>query len=318
MEQEPTVKKELFLISRHLEPVIQYLDPAITVHRSAEVDDLEGFLEETGPDIAAIATDVFTGVSAELMAALPNRKLVASLGVGYETIDVDYATAHGVTVTNTPDVLNDDVADLAIALMLSVCRRIPQADRYVRDGHWLRGPYALTKKLTGKRLGILGLGRIGKAVAKRAAAFDMDISYHGRHEQRDQPYRYFADPRELADYVDVLVVLVPENEQTCGMVNRAMLEALGPQGNLINVARGSIVDEPILVEMLVRGEIGGAGLDVFANEPNVPEALFDLDNVVLQPHTGSATHDTRRAMGMLVVDNLQAFFKGEPLLTPVN
>ena len=312
------MKKELLLLSRHLEPALERLDSSIRVHRFLDAPDPEALLRDSGPDVSAVAGDVFAGVGADLMRRLPNLELVASLGVGYETIDMEYAAAHGITVTNTPDVLNDDVADLAIALMLCVFRRIPQADAYVRDGRWRQSPFPLTRKLTGARLGIFGLGRIGKAVAKRATAFDMRISYHGRHEQPDLTYRYFSDLAELACNVDVLVVLAPQTEHTRGMVNRAVLEGLGPEGVLINVARGSIVDEAVLVEMLERGELGGAGLDVFVDEPNVPEALSALDNVVLQPHTGSATHDTRRAMAMLVVDNLQAFFRGGPLLTPVN
>jgi lactate dehydrogenase-like 2-hydroxyacid dehydrogenase len=309
---------ELLLIGEQMLPFVEILAAEAPVHRLPNSADQRGFLQQHGRAIAAIGTDVWTPVNAELMSALPNLELVANFGVGYDNVDVDFATAHGIKVTNTPGVLNDDVADLAIGLMLSVSRRIPQADRFVREGRWRDGPFPLTTRLSGRSLGILGLGRIGKAVATRARGFGMDIAYHGRHEQADQPYRYSPALIDMAREVEILVALVPETNQTRGMVSREIMQALGPQGMLINVARGPIVDEQALVELLTSGELGSAGLDVYVTERQVPEALLGMDQVVLQPHVGSGTHQTRHAMGMLVVENLLAFLRGEALLTPVN
>ena len=312
------MNKELLLISRHLSPVLSHLESELTVHKLWEAEDPQAFLKEFGGGIPALVTDAFTPVGADLMSALPDLKLVANFGVGYDNVDVEYATAHSIKVTNTPGVLNDDTADLALGLMLAVFRRIPQADRFAREGRWLEGLFPLSTKLSGKRLGILGLGRIGKAVARRAEGFDMEISYHGRHRQTDQTYAYFSSPVELAEHADVLVVLVPETRETIGLVNGELLEALGPDGYLINVARGAIVDQKALVSALQRGRLGGAGLDVFTDEPHIPPELMAMDNVVLQPHVASGTVETRQAMGMLVVNNLLAFFRGKPLITPVN
>lgn len=308
---------EILMVGPHLAPIIDRLEPAIRVHKYWEAEDPTALLRAVGPRVRALATDAFTGATAELMRALPNVKLVANFGVGYEKVDTNYARQRGITVTNTPDVLNDDVADLGMALMLAVFRRVPQADRFIRSGQWPRQSFPLARKLTGKRLGIFGLGRIGKAVARRAQGFDMQIAYHGRHPQPDQPFRYFDGLAELAEWADVLILLVPDTPATRGIVDRRILAALGPDGVLINVARGTIVDEPALVEALSDKVLGGAGLDVFAHEPEVPDTLLGLENVVLLPHLGSATVDTRLAMADLVVRNLQAFFRGEPLLTPV-
>jgi len=309
--------KELLMVGQHLEPIIGRLEPEIRVHRYWQAENPAGMLHEIGPRIRALATDAFTGASAELMQTLPELRLVANFGVGYDNIDSAYAHSRGITITNTPGVLDDDVADLAMALMLAVFRRVALADRFVRSGKWGKQPFPLARKLTGKRLGIFGLGRIGKVLAKRALGFDMQIAYHGRHEQADQPFRYFGSLAELGSWADVLVVLVPDTPETRGIIGPEILAAVGPEGVLINVARGAIVDEPALVEALSAGTVGGAGLDVFAREPEVPEALMGLDNVVLLPHLGSATIDTRQAMANLVVANLQAFFRGQPLLTPV-
>jgi lactate dehydrogenase-like 2-hydroxyacid dehydrogenase len=312
------MRGELLLIGAQMLPFIDVLAAETRVHRLPESGDQQEFLQQHGRATTAIGTDVWTPVDAELMSALPNLGLVANFGVGYDNVDVDFATAHGIKVTNTPGVLNDDVADLAIGLMLSVSRRIPQADRFVRDGRWRDGPFPLTTRLSGRSLGILGLGRIGKAVATRARGFGMDIAYHGRHAQPDQPYRYFPALMDMAREVGILVVLVPETGDTRGMVTREIMQALGPEGMLINVARGPIVDEDALVELLLSGELGSAGLDVYVTERHVPAALLGMDHVVLQPHVGSGTQQTRHAMGMLVVENLLAFLRGEALLTPVN
>lgn len=312
-------KPEILLIGKHLSPLAEFLEPEITVHRLWDAERREEFLSEVGPRIRAAATDAFTGADRPMLEALPALELLANFGVGYDRIDMACATERGVRVTNTPGVLDEDVADLAMALLLAVCRRVPQAHRFVMEGGWLNGTFPLSSRLHGKRLGIVGLGRIGKAVARRAEGFGLDIAYHGRRHQPDQPYRYYPDLVALAGAVDLLVALVPANAETEGLVSRAVLEALAAnRGIFVNVARGSVVDEPALVELLVEGRLGGAGLDVFANEPYVPEALLGLDNVVLQPHVGSATQETRQAMGRLVIDNLLAYFRGQPLLTPVN
>ena len=308
---------EILMVGPHLAAIIGRLEPDIRVHRYWQTQDPAELLRELGPRVRALATDAFTGASADLMRALPNLQLVANFGVGYDTVDTTYARSKGITITNTPDVLNDDVADLGIALMLAVFRRVPQADRFVRSGEWPRQSFPLARKLTGKRLGIYGLGRIGKALARRAKGFDLQIAYHGRHPQPDQAYRYFESLAELARWADVLVVLVPEAPATRGIIDRQILAALGSEGVLINVARGAIVDEPALIEALSSKALGGAGLDVYAHEPEVPDALLSLENVVLLPHIGSATLDKRQGMADLVVGNLQAFFRGEPLLTPI-
>jgi lactate dehydrogenase-like 2-hydroxyacid dehydrogenase len=222
-----------------------------------------------------------------------------------------------VPVTNTPDVLTDEVADMGIALMLSVARRIPQADKYVRAGLWPGGPVPLARKVSGARLGIVGLGRIGQAIARRAEGFGMSIAYTTRTKRTDVAYRYFPTALALAAEVDFLMVITPGGAGTKGLINAGVLKALGPQGYLINVARGSVVDQSALIQALDQGLIAGAALDVFEDEPNVPEALRIRDNVVLTPHIASATWQTRKAMADLAFGNLQAHFAGKPLLTPV-
>ena len=229
------------------------------------------------------------------------------------------ATQRGIKVSNTPDVLSDEVADFAIALTLATLRRIPQADRYVREGRWEReGDMAFTHRMWGRKVGILGLGRIGIEIARRFEAFKMDIAYHTR-SPKDVPYKHVASLLEMARAVDILVAIVPGGAGTRHLVNREVLDALGPQGVFINVARGSVADEEALIAALKDGRLGAAGLDVFADEPRVPQALKDMtENVVLQPHQASATHDTRLAMGRLVMENLLAGIAGKPLVTPVN
>lgn len=311
------MKTEILMIGPLMAHVQETFDRDYTVHRYWEAADRDALVAEAGPRIRAIATDGHFGASRALMERLPNLEIIVCLGVGYDAIDVDSATERGIPVTNTPDVLNDAVAELALGLMVGLCRRIPASDRYVRDGGWLTGTYPLTAEIAGSKVGILGLGRIGKEIAARCAAFKMDIAYHGRAEQPDQPYRYYPDLVEMARDVDWLVAIAPGSDATRGIVSRAVMEALGAQGCLVNVARGSLVDEPALVELLQAGRLGGAALDVFADEPRVPDALLAMDNVVLAPHVGSATHKTRRAMADLVIDNLAAHIAGKPLLTPL-
>lgn len=296
------------------------IEQDFTVHKMWPVPQPEraAWLAKLAPSTRFIASSGFHGVDAATINALPKLEIISHFGVGVDAVDVVTASKRGIPVTNTPDVLNDDVADLAIALMLMAARKLAAADRYVRDGKWLAGAMPLQTKVSGKMLGILGYGRIGKVIAKRATAFDMTISYHGRHRQTDAPHRYYADLVDMARDVDFLVVICPGGEATRGIVNTAVMEALGPKGILVNVARGSVVDEEALVRALRDGKLGGAGLDVFVAEPKVPEALFTMDNVVLLPHVGSATAETRGAMADLVVANLRAHLHGKPLLTRYN
>jgi lactate dehydrogenase-like 2-hydroxyacid dehydrogenase len=256
-------------------------------------------------------------VTKELIAQLPDLGLIAVCGVGYDGVDVAAARAQGAQVTHTPDVLTDDVADLAIGLLLATARQFSRADRFVRDGRWPAGPLPFGRKVSGGRLGILGLGRIGTAIARRAAAFGMLISYHNRRPRSDTPYTYVPSLLELASSVDFLVICAQGGERTRHLVNAEIIAALGPQGILVNVGRGSIVDEAAVAAALRDGKLFGAGLDVFEREPNVLPALLACENAVLTPHIGSATASTRKAMGDLVLANLRAYFAGEPLLTPV-
>jgi lactate dehydrogenase-like 2-hydroxyacid dehydrogenase len=296
--------------------MMEALQRTFTVHDRLHETDPAAFAA-VAPRIRAIAASGESRVSREMLAQLPALEVISELGVGYDGIDVASARARGVEVTHTPDVLNDEVADLAIALVLAVARRIPQADRYVREGRWHEGPAPLARKVSGARLGIVGLGRIGKAIAQRAQAFGMSIAYTARNPRPDAGYRYLPSAAALAAEVDFLVVITPGGAGTRKLIDANVLAALGPRGYLVNVARGSVVDEAALVQALQNGTIAGAGLDVFEQEPNVPAALCALDNVVLTPHIGSATRETRQAMSDLAFGNLEAHFAGRPLLTPV-
>lgn len=301
------------------QPLLKSCEAALAeryaVHKLHEAADRDAFLKQVGPSIRAIAG---AGVDRSLLEALPALEIVASFGVGYDSIDTGAAKACNVRVTNTPDVLNDAVAELAIGLMIGLARRIPQTDRFVRAKRWQGGEtFALLGELTGKTLGILGLGRIGKEIATRAQAMKMRVVYSGRKRQENQPYPFFADLEAMARECDWLVLIAPGGKSTEKIVSRKVLEALGPEGCIVNMARGTLIDEAAMVEMLVDGRLGGAALDVFEKEPQVPEALLGLDNVVLSPHQGSATHQTRRAMGNLLVANLERHFAGEPLISAV-
>jgi lactate dehydrogenase-like 2-hydroxyacid dehydrogenase len=292
----------------------QGLEEKYEIHDLAAAADRAGLLRQVGPKIRAVAGG---GVDAALIAALPNLEIIANFGVGYDSVDTAAARARDIRVTNTPDVLDDAVAELAIGLMLALSRRIVAADRYVRAGKWPAASYPFTTELTGRTLGIAGLGRIGKEVARRASALRMRVVYFGRRRQPKEPYIYYDNLADMARDSDWLLALTPGGKATDGLVSRQVLEALGPEGNFVNMARGSVVDQEALVEMLVSGRLGGAALDVFADEPNVPAALFGLDNVVLSPHHASGTYETRKAMGDLLIANLDAKFAGEPLLSAV-
>jgi lactate dehydrogenase-like 2-hydroxyacid dehydrogenase len=294
------------------------LEQAYTLHHLWQAEDRDRLLAEAGPKVRAVVTTGEKGAKADLLARLPALEVVACFGVGTDAVDHAACRARAVPVTNTPDVLTEDVADMGLALMLCVMRRVVEGDRWVREGRWVRdGSMPLGSTPRRKRLGILGLGRIGKALARRAELLGMSVAYHGRHRQEGVPYPYHATLVDLARQSDVLALCTPGGGGTRAIVNAEVLEALGPAGVLVNIARGSVVDEPALVDALVNRTIAGAGLDVFAAEPRVPEALLGLDTVVLQPHAASATNETRDAMAKLVVDNLAAHFAGRPLLTPV-
>jgi hydroxypyruvate reductase len=294
------------------------LDEAYVLHRLWQARDPERFLAEVGPRVRAAVTNGIVGIKGDVIAALPALEIIGVFGVGVDAVDLATAKARGVRVTNTPDVLTEGVAELGIALLLAVARRIPFNDRYVRAGRWPKeGDPALAASLAGRRLGIVGLGRIGRRVAQLAEAFGMTICYAGPSRKDDVAWRYYDDLVEMAREVDVLMLTSKGGAETAGLIGREVIEALGPQGWLINIARGSVVDEAALVDALLNGRLGAAGLDVFAREPHVPEALLGLDNVVLQPHQGSASEETRAAMGRLVLENLEAHFAGRPLLTRV-
>jgi lactate dehydrogenase-like 2-hydroxyacid dehydrogenase len=292
------------------------LSAAYQFHDPLHETDPAAFAK-VAPLVRAVAGSGDSRVSAELMAQLPALELISIMGVGYDGVDVAAAKARGVMVTHTPNVLNDDVADLAISLMLCAARQLPAADRFVRSGQWLKGPMPLARKMSGARLGLVGMGRIGQAIAQRAQAFGMQIAYHTRTPKADVPYAHHADLLSLARDSDFLVLITPGGAGTRHLVNAQVLQALGPKGILVNVARGSVVDEAALIEALEGGVIGGAALDVFEDEPRVPQRLMDLPQVVLVPHIGSATGQTRQAMADLAFGNLREHFAGRPVLTPV-
>lgn len=281
--------------------------------------DRKAALAEYGKGITAVVTSATMGADAELMDALPDLKAICSWGVGYETIDVQAARQRGVQVSNTPDVLTDCVADLAWGLMIAGARRMSLGDRYVRAGRWgqVHGSIPLGVRVSGKKLGIVGLGRIGQAIARRGDGFDMEVRYHNRRARADVPYGYEASLVELARWADFLVVATVGGAGTRHLVNREVIEALGPKGIIVNIARGPVIDEQALTAALESGKLGCAALDVFEYEPNVPDALKTSDNTVLLPHIGSATYETRLAMEDLMLQNLQAHFQTGKLVTPV-
>ena len=294
-----------------LDDYAAYVLPTDPAERSA-------FLASNGNEITAVVTSGRTGVDAPLMAALPKLGAVVNFGVGYDTTDVDEAARRGVAVSNTPDVLTDCVADTAVGLMIDTMRQFSAADRFVRAVRWpAEGNFPLTHQVSNRRVGIIGLGRIGSAIAKRLSGFGCSIAYHNRREVEGAPYQYFGSPVALAQAVEVLIVAAAGGASTAKLVSREVIEAIGPNGYLINIARGSVVDEQALVDALSGGRLAGAGLDVFADEPNVPEALLAMDNVVVLPHVGSGTVETRAAMEELTLRNLDSFLKTGELVTPV-
>lgn len=293
------------------------LEAQFSVHKLWEAADRSAFIAAHADKIKAIATRGELGANADLIGALPHLEIISCYGVGTDAIDLNAARARVIKVTNTPDVLTEDVADIAIGLMLSIARQMPKADAYVRSGNWRKANMPLVTRVCGKRLGVIGMGRIGAAVARRAAGFDMKISYCNRYVRSDVAYPCANSIVDLARHSDFLIATVAGGAATAKLIGAEVFDALGEQGFFINVARGSVVDEAALIDALNQNKIAGAGLDVFLNEPNIDERFFTMENVVLQPHHGSGTIETRKAMGNLVRANLDAHFAGQALLTEV-
>jgi lactate dehydrogenase-like 2-hydroxyacid dehydrogenase len=312
-------KPDLLLVGP-LKPLLATgLEPAFTVHRLIEADDREALLNRIADRVRALAvTYTNQKIDAAFMQRFPKLEFVSSFGVGYDHVDAKWAGGHGIIVTNTPDVLNEEVADTTLGLLLCTVREFPQADRFLRAGKWEQGAYPLSPAtLRDRTMGIVGMGRIGQAIARRLEAFHVPIVYHSRRPQAEVSYKYYPVLVDMAREVDVLIIIVPGGAETRNLINAEILEALGPKGIVINMARGSVVDEPALIAALRNKKIFAAGLDVFANEPSVPRELIEMENVVLFPHLGSASVYTRSAMDQLVVDNLLSWISGKGPLTPV-
>ncbi|MDP6708890.1 MAG: 2-hydroxyacid dehydrogenase [Alphaproteobacteria bacterium] len=308
---------ELLQVSQVPPFLVERLEQEFTLHDFIDPADPDRLLDDVGPRIRGILASGMKGPDAALIGRLENLEIIASFSVGFDATDVVAAQARGVIVTHTPEVLTGDVADLAMTFILMAPRRIGESERFLREGRWRQGRMDLGTTVRGKRLGILGLGRIGSAVARRAEVFGLHIGYHDIKPMGDLPYRSYPTLIDLAAASDILLVTCEGGEATRGLVDAAVLEALGPSGFLVNTARGTIVDQPALVAALSEGRIAGAALDVFDGEPEVPAELMAMENVVLTPHIASSTHETRRAMADLVYDNLRAHFDGRPVLTPV-
>ncbi len=311
-------KREVVLVGPLKPVVVKGLDAICTVHKAAEAKDHDAFFKVHSGVRAVACSDTAYRIPGTLMAHFPGLELVSSFGVGYDHMDVKYAAAHNVVLTNTPNVLTEEVADTALGLLLCTVRELPQAERYVRAGKWKERGYPLTRAtLRNRTVGIVGMGSIGQAIARRLEAFRVPVVYHTRKPRREVSYLYYPNLIEMARAVDILMVIVPGGPGTANMINAEVLDALGPDGILINMARGSVVDEPALIRALRDNRIMAAGLDVFAKEPDVPAELIAMDNVVLFPHLGSASVHTREKMDQLVVDNIAAWAAGKPPLTPV-
>lgn len=292
------------------------LAAAFTVHRLFDAADRSQFLNKVGPEIQAIVTRGDMGAPADMITACPALQIVCVYGVGYDAVDISGCRQRGIRVTNTPDVLTEDCADLAIAMMLSQFRGIISAEHFVRNGSWLKGGFPLQRRASGRRVGILGLGRIGQAVAHRLEGFGMNIAYSAR-APKPVPYAFLRDPIALAEFSDVLFVTLAASAETRHIVDARVIEALGPEGMLINISRASNIDETALLDALETGRLGSAALDVFDGEPNLNPRFLLQDNVLLQPHHASGTIETRKAMGQLMRDNLTAHFAGRPLPTAI-
>ncbi|QGU87112.1 2-hydroxyacid dehydrogenase [Erwinia sorbitola] len=311
------MKQEILIIQPLMPDLSEILHQQYHCHRLYEQTDVALFLSQHGHKIRAVATRGDVGLAAELMAALPALELITVFGVGTDAIDLAAARDRNITVTITSDILTDDVADLALALMLSTSRQIVAQDTFLRSGAWQQRPPQLGNKLSGKRVGIMGLGKIGAAIARRCAGFDMQIGYCNSRQSDEPGWQRFGDLHQLAQFSDFLVLAVPGDARNRKMVDAEILSALGEQGILINVARGAVVNEDDLIEALQTQRIRGAGLDVFDSEPGIDSRFASLNNTVLTPHIASATAETRQAMAQNVVDNLAGWFKGEGAITPI-
>jgi lactate dehydrogenase-like 2-hydroxyacid dehydrogenase len=313
-------KTDILLIGPSKPVIVNGLASAFNLIKFSDAKDRDKFFADTAPNVRGIAVSgTEERVNGAFMQRFPRLEMVASFGVGYDHVDAAWAGAHGITVTNTPDVLTEEVADTALGLLLCTVRELPQAERYVRAGKWAQKGYPLSKAtLRNRTVGMVGMGRIGKAIARRLEAFGVPVVYHSRNPQSGVTYKYYPKLLDMARDVDTLMVIVPGGPSTQNMINAEVLKALGPRGVLINMARGSVVDEPALIEALKNRTIYSAGLDVFAKEPQVPKELIEMDHIVLFPHLGSSTEVTRAAMDQLVVDNILAWAAGKPPLTPVS
>ena len=311
-------KREILLIGPLKPLVVQGLEAVCAVHKAAAAKDREAFIAAHA-DVRAIACSATTEqIPGAFMARFPKLQIVSSFGVGYDHVDVKYAAAHGIVVTNTPNVLTEEVADTAVGLLLCTVREFPQAERYLRAGKWLEKGYPLSKAtLRNRTVGIVGMGAIGQAIARRLDAFGVPVVYHTRNKRPELAYRHYPKLTDMARDVDTLLVIVPGGAATANIINAEVLDALGPNGILINMARGSVVDEPALIRALKDKRVMAAGLDVYIKEPEVPAELIAMDNVVLFPHLGSASVHTRDKMDQLIVDNIAAWAAGKPPLTPV-
>jgi lactate dehydrogenase-like 2-hydroxyacid dehydrogenase len=312
-------KPEVLLVGAPKKFTVEKLQEFVTLHILERAKDGDSLIREVGDRVrAAVVTGAPAALEGSAMARLPKLELVSSFGVGYDNIDTAYASAHGITVTNTPDVLTEEVADTALGLLLCTVREFPQAERYLRDGKWMQAQYPLTNAtLRNRKVGMVGMGRIGKAIARRLDAFLVPVVYHSRNSQPDVTYRHYPNLADMAREVDTLIVITPGGAATRNLISNEVLDALGPNGIVINMARGTVVDDDALIEALKERRIYSAGLDVFLNEPEVPKEYLEMEHLVLFPHLGSATVHTRTRMEELVVDNVAAWAEGHPPLTPV-
>ena len=311
-------KPHVLIYAPWYEPAMDRLDEIAITHHLYEADNKEDFLREYGPKCSVIGTMHYCPAS--LMDAVPNLKLILNFGVGYDGVDIPAATKRGVTVVNTPDVLNDCVADMALSLILAGRRKVLDADRYIRSGDWeTKGNFEYVHNVHSSKIGILGLGRIGLEIAHRCQAIKMDIAYHQRTKRSELNFKFYESLIDMAEDCEILVAIIPGGETTEKIIDERVIEAIGPTGLLVNVARGTVVDNEALARCLKDGRLGGAALDVFPNEPTVPKSLLEIDaNLILTPHMASATHLTRMKMGMILYDNLMALRDGTPFKTPVN